>query len=105
MKLKRVKDVKLKLFTAPFVILAIGYLMGFVAFLWERWTGWRDGRHKVQTTNGSTSKSDKGLERQKIQETNNPNSPEIAIKDPTLNEIAGIGGRLQTHSVIGSHAH
>jgi hypothetical protein len=87
-KLKRVKDVRLKLFTAPFVILAIGYLMGFVAFLWERWTGQLVGHPVTQTVN-----SDRKLKRQNVQETRGPttNEPTTPKVEKNATEVLEAG--------------
>jgi hypothetical protein len=81
-KLKRAKDFKLKLFTAPFVILAIGYLMGFVAFLWERWTGRQVGHAGTHTLN-----SDRRLKRQNVLEARGPTTPKVEKNAPKVLEV------------------
>ena len=63
-------------------MLAIGYLLGFVAFLWERWTGRQGGRYKAATT-----KSDRGLKRQKVQETGGFKSLEVETIEPTTPKV------------------
>ena len=97
-KSRRMKILKLKTFTAPFVMLAIGYLLGFVAFLWERWTGRQGGRYKAATT-----KSDRGLKRQKVQETGGFKSLEVETIEPTTPKVEqNVSKVLQVDRTINS---